>query len=783
MKIRIFRYTASVEKIFLFLYLFNVALPTHALVIDHRHRDITQIPEAAVRQAKESLHIAYGHTSHGSQLVDGMRGLVDFMNGRGYPHNLYDFGPGSTDGRLDFYDTPFSGADDLGSPDFTAWEAATRSYLDGHPGINTVIWSWCGQVSGASQADINTYLNLMSGLERDYPGVWFVYMTGHLDGSGEEGQLNRRNQQIRDYCEANDKILFDFADIESYDPDGQVNYMALYANDNCDYDSDSDGSLDQNWAINWQNSHTEGSDWYQCGAAHSQPLNANQKAWAAWWLWARLGGWAGPVADETPPAVPQNLSASNVSETQVDLSWDASTDTESGVARYRIYRDDVYAGYSADSRFTDTGLTPGTDYVYSVSAVNGSGLESDRSSTLTVHTPSDGESPSKPVNLTAVVVSSSQIDLAWDAASDNTGVTGYRIYRDGQLIASTAETSYSDTGLSPATSYIFQVSAFDAAGNESTHSDPAQNKTLDPSQETRAALLEDPGDVDDAFLFENDPDGHYGSEPYVDTIDRFILRFSLPPELSGKQILTADLGLYVWNQTGFQADQFMEIFRVTRNWDENEVTWNRATASEEWAVPGGDYETGRVVARIQHQTDADHVFYPEADIRDMVQSWTDGEYENYGIMILNESQTGIGLKASEYDEGARPYLDLSWMDKTATTDTTATDTTATDTTATKTAESPKIVSSMRLYPNYPNPFNPVTTIRFGMVREGPVILDILNTRGQRIRRLIDRSCTPGEHHIVWDGRDDNGIRAASGSYLYRIEQKENRLTGRLQLVK
>ena len=166
-------------------------------------------------------------------------------------------------------------------------------------------------------------------------------------------------------------------------------------------------------------------------------------------------------------------------------------------------------------------------------------------------------------------------------------------------------------------------------------------------------------------------------------------------------------------------------------------------------------------------------------------------FKGFGDMSVEEvaSVTGLNLeaarraKASEYDEGARPYLDLSWMDKTATTDTTATDTTATDTTATKTAESPKIVSSMRLYPNYPNPFNPETTIRYGVVREGPVILDILNTRGQRIRRLIDRSCTPGEHHIVWDGRDDNGIRAASGSYLYRIEQKENRLTGRLQLVK
>jgi hypothetical protein len=92
-----------------------------------------------------------------------------------------------------------------------------------------------------SEEEINTYLSLMTQLEVDYPGVRFVYMTGHLDGSGPMGDLNLRNTQIRNYCVANKKILYDFADIESYDPDGLVNYMDLYANDNCDYDDGAGG--------------------------------------------------------------------------------------------------------------------------------------------------------------------------------------------------------------------------------------------------------------------------------------------------------------------------------------------------------------------------------------------------------------------------------------------------------------------------------------------------------------------------------------------------------------
>ena len=63
------------------------------------------------------------------------------------------------------------------------------------------------------------------------------------------------------------------------------------ADDNCDYDSDGNGSRDKNWAIDWQNSHTINVDWYDCSPAHSQALNGNLKAYASWWLWAKLSGW------------------------------------------------------------------------------------------------------------------------------------------------------------------------------------------------------------------------------------------------------------------------------------------------------------------------------------------------------------------------------------------------------------------------------------------------------------------------------------------------------------
>ena len=261
----------------------EVPVATDSMIVDHRHTDLDDVPLEWITKAKTDLHIAYGHTSHGSQITTGMAGLADFANA---PNggSTYAWNNGGTGGALDLRDTPFSGASDLGNPDRTSWASATRTYLNAHSEVNVIMWSWCGQADG-TEADIETYLDLMSELEEDYPDVRFVYMTGHTNGTGLTGNLHLRNQQVRDYCEAHNKILFDFEDIESYDPDGKY-FGDKNVTDSCGYSGG-------NWAIEWQNSHTEGIDWYECSSAHSEPLNANLKAYGAWWLWARLAGWDG----------------------------------------------------------------------------------------------------------------------------------------------------------------------------------------------------------------------------------------------------------------------------------------------------------------------------------------------------------------------------------------------------------------------------------------------------------------------------------------------------------
>lgn len=276
---------------------------SQAIIVDHKCTKIKQIPEPAITLAKQKLHIAYGHTSHGSQITDGMTGLVAFMNNKGATKDLYSWNNGGNGGALDLHDYAMSG--DVGY--YPDWVNNTRTYL-GAPNpntgrgtgpnadVNVIIWSWCGQVTSKYTSGKLTgeYLEPMSKLEKDYSGIKFVYMTGHLD-HWADADNKAANKMIREYCIANNKILYDFADIESYDPDGR--YFE-FAGDDCSYYSSATGALIGNWAVEWQNTHTENLDWYNCGAAHSQALNANQKAYTAWWLWSAIAGWDQKTSSE-----------------------------------------------------------------------------------------------------------------------------------------------------------------------------------------------------------------------------------------------------------------------------------------------------------------------------------------------------------------------------------------------------------------------------------------------------------------------------------------------------
>ena len=165
--------------------------------------------------------------------------------------------------------------------------------------------------------------------------------------------------------------------------------------------------------------------------------------------------------DAEAPSVPTGLAAAVVSASQVDLTWSASTDNVA-VTEYTVLRDGVAVATTATTSYSDVGLTPATTYAYTVTAGDAAGNVSAPStppvSATTSSTP-DAEAPSVPTGLAAAVVSSSQVDLTWNASTDNVAVTEYTVLREGVAVATTTTTSYSEVGRTPATTYAYTVTA------------------------------------------------------------------------------------------------------------------------------------------------------------------------------------------------------------------------------------------------------------------------------------------------------------------------------------
>ena len=182
----------------------------------------------------------------------------------------------------------------------------------------------------------------------------------------------------------------------------------------------------------------------------------------------------GGTSDTTPPSVPQNLRLVARTTGSISMAWDASTDNV-GVTGYSVFRGTAMAAFVTGTSYTDTGLAPGTTYVYTVTAVDAALNYSGASLPLIAATEAlaqDTTPPSVPQNLRLVTRTSSTVGIAWDASTDNVGVAGYLVYRDGVVVHTGAGTSYTDTGLSPGSTYTYRVSAYDAAGNQSAQSAP-----------------------------------------------------------------------------------------------------------------------------------------------------------------------------------------------------------------------------------------------------------------------------------------------------------------------
>jgi chitodextrinase len=195
--------------------------------------------------------------------------------------------------------------------------------------------------------------------------------------------------------------------------------------------------------------------------------------------------------DVQPPIAPTALGATAISPSQINLTWNASTDNV-GVASYFVERcagagcnNFVHIGTTTATTYNDSGLTAGTTYGYRVRALDSANNLSGYSNVASATTPDpDTQPPTAPSALALTAPTFGQLNLTWNASTDNFGVTNYLIERcqgagcgTFTQIATSTTTAYSDGGLAPNTTYGYRVRATDAANNPSGYSNVASATT------------------------------------------------------------------------------------------------------------------------------------------------------------------------------------------------------------------------------------------------------------------------------------------------------------------
>lgn len=176
------------------------------------------------------------------------------------------------------------------------------------------------------------------------------------------------------------------------------------------------------------------------------------------------------------PKAPSNPRVTAVTASSISLAWGSSRKRRpaSSAQTYAVYRNGSRIATTTETNYTFGGLVCGMSYTLGVEAYDAAGNRSAQTSLVAATSPclaaptADTQPPTAPTNLHTTGTTGTSVAVAWDASTDNTGVRGYGVYRNGALVTTTTSTTTTFAGLTCGTTYTLAVDASDAAGNRSS---------------------------------------------------------------------------------------------------------------------------------------------------------------------------------------------------------------------------------------------------------------------------------------------------------------------------
>jgi len=480
------------------------------------------------------------------------------------------------------------------------------------------------------------------------------------------------------------------------------------------------------------------------------------------------------ITTATPPAPlypPENLTATEVADF-IALQWSAVEQSEAFVG-YKVYRDNVTITETITGiSYNDSNITPSTTYIYHVTAIYAHG-ESEPSNTvsITTATPPTPTELYPPQNLTIPAVPG-KIVLYWEAPIDHPNIANlveYRIYRNDRLLraVNTGTLQYHDVVAIIGSRYTYHVTATYTNG-----SSPASNSVT-------ANVLHPNVWLPPRELTATEGQG------------AITLQWTAPTPAVHSATLTG--------YTVYRDDlSIVELANILTYTDANVVAGVEYTYQviARYFSPDGVSVPSNAVTAIPQEIETDITLYPPQNLtassghRQVVLAWE--------APILNSQATVLsGYIVYRNDTAISQVNSLNYIDTNVVINIRYTYHVVAVYSNPEGVSEPSnsvlgkaIISPIQsqnsqtaLHENYPNPFNPETTISFTLGKDTTVQIDICNVKGQVVNNIVNRHMSAGTHRIVWDGKDNFGHPVSSGMYFYRMTTGEYTSMRKMLLMK